>query len=312
MSLPTRTTLILIMLLAFAAGLEAQDVPTATPESARPASTTADADAVTAETGTDEPTITEEPAAQPSYEIRNQFMSLLRQSPDELPRLLVLDPSLMSNAEFLLAYPTLAKFLQEHPQVLRHPRYYLEDFQAAPPRSHVLGDVLEVLWIAGILGLVAFSLGWFIRTVNDQKRWNRLYRTQSEVHNKILDRFSSTEEVLTYVKSPAGSRFLEAAPIPIHVETSPKNPPLTRVIWSIQIGVVLAAAAAGLLLVSLRLDADAAEELFALGVIAFCIGVGFVASAGISLFLSRRLGLWQDPKASEVAPAALNDQGLMR
>lgn len=315
MSLPTRTILILTMLLAIAAGLDAQAAATSTADSAATVSGSTGPNSIPTETGNgeQEPAPIEEPVAQPSYEIRNEFTRLLRQSPDELPRLLVLDPSLLSNAEFLLAYPTLAQFLRENPQILRHPRYYLKNFEASPPpRNSVLGDVLEVLGIVATIGLVAFALGWFIRTVNDQKRWNRLYKTQTEVHNKILDRFGSTEEVLAYVKTPAGSRFLEAAPIPTHAEISPKNPPLTRVIWSIQIGVVLAAAAVGMLLVSLRLDAEAAEELFALGVIAFCVGAGFVASAAISLVLSHRLGLWQDSKAYDAAPGSQSDPGIMR
>jgi hypothetical protein len=66
-----------------------------------------------------------------------------------------------------------------------------------------------------------------------------------------------------------------------------------RAMWSVQVGVVVAAAALGMLLVSFRFDAETGEGLFAMGAIGLCLGAGFVASALVSAYLSRRLGLWR-------------------
>lgn len=314
MSLRIRMTLILMIALAISAGLVAQEAQSPAAESTQTGPTTTEVSEVTTEAGPEEATATEEDeTVQPSYEIRRQFSTLLRQSPNELPQLLLLDPSLMSNDEFLLGWPTLSRFLEAHPEVLRNPRYYLAEFEIPARSSSLLDEAFEMLGIVATFALVAFALGWFIRTVIEQKRWNRLFRTQTEVHNKILDRFGSTEELLTYIKTPAGSKFLEAAPIPLHTERATQNPPMPRVVWSIQIGVILAATAVGMLLVSLRLEADAARELFSLGVIAFFVGAGFIASAGVSIYLSRRLGLWQDPSSASIPPTnPLNDSGPMR
>ena len=41
---------------------------------------------------------------------------------------------------------------------------------------------------------------------------------QYQVHNKLLDRFTSNEDLLAYVQTPAGRRFLESAPIPLQDE----------------------------------------------------------------------------------------------
>jgi hypothetical protein len=73
---------------------------------------------------------------------------------------------------------------------------------------------------------------------------------------------------------------------------------MARVLWSIQIGVVVAVASLGMLLVSFRLDGETAQGLFVLGAIGFCVGAGFIASAAVSLALSRRLGLWEPPPAA--------------
>jgi hypothetical protein len=162
-----------------------------------------------------------------------------------------------------------------------------------PQRYGMTERILEGLTILGVMGLIAFALAWLVRTIVEQKRWNRLSRTQSDVHNKILDRFSTSGELLDYIKTPAGTKFLESAPIPLHADAAPQNAPLSRVMWSVQAGVVVAAASIGILLVSGRFEKESAQELFAFGMIGLSVGLGFIISAAVSIFLSKRLGLWQ-------------------
>lgn len=230
-----------------------------------------------------------------NYEFRNRFTRLLLQHPRELATILALDPRLLSNEAFLAGYPDLARFVAEHPEVRQDPSFYLVEFRHRRSGGNPLGELLEGFLIFGVFLLIALALAWLVRTIIEQKRWNRLSRTQSEVHNKILDRFGTSEELLEYVRTPAGTRFLESAPIPLHADRASQNPPLTRVLWSIQIGVVVAAAGLGMLLVSGQVGEENAHALLALGVIGLSVGAGFVASAAASLFLSRRLGLWEIP-----------------
>ena len=229
------------------------------------------------------------------YTIRDEFTNLLREHPYEISWILKLDPNLLSNQQFLSGYPEIAKFVDNHPQIKANPRFYLANFDR-PGQQTALGALAEMFAIIGGFSLATFALLWLIRTFIEQKRWSRLSKTQTEVHNKILDRFSSSEELLAYIRTPAGTKFLESAPIPLHVEKSPvQNAPMSRIMWSIQLGVVIAIGAIGMLLVSLRFERENAQGLFAMGAIAFSVGAGFVASALISLTMSRRLGLWQTP-----------------
>ena len=143
--------------------------------------------------------------------------------------------------------------------------------------------------------LVTGTLIWIIRTLVEYRRWHRISKVHTEVHNKLMDRFTANEDLLAYMQTPAAQRFLESAPLPIDSPSRPVGAPFSRILWSVQVGVVLAAGALGLLYVSGRVIAEVSQPLFAVGVLALTIGVGFVVSAGASFLLSRRLGLLEPP-----------------
>lgn len=271
MTLATRMIMILTLVVAIAGGVSAQPTQTTTSAPA-PA-----------------PPLVE---AQPREQVRNQFTRLLGQHPPEVAPIVALDPTMLSNEPFLARYPELAQFVAAHPEIRRNPHFFVQELSnplAWRPRS-TWQDAVEAIGVGFIISLVAFILTWLIRTLIEQRRWSRLSRTQAEVHNKILDRFGSTEELLAYVKTPAGSKFLESAPIPLHVESAGPSTPMPRALWSIQIGLIVAAAGLGMLLVSGRFDRETAQGFFAMGTIAACVGGGFILSAIVSMVLSRRLG----------------------
>jgi hypothetical protein len=303
MTAALRIILILTLIFALTDAMCAQETATTETTTSTAAETTATgtADDAVTETATDttatdatDATTTAAEEVESSVErTRNEFRQVLNQYSNQMSTVLALEPSLLSNDEFLKGHPDLAAFIATHQEVAQHPSVYLD---AAELRQRsAFGEMLESLIVFGIIIFIAAVLAWFVRTVIEQKRWNRLTSQQSEVHNKILDRFGNTEELLGYIRTPAGTKFLESAPIPLHAERPTRNAPLTRVMLSIQIGVVVAAAALGMLLVSFRFDRDTAADLFALGTIGFCVGAGFIVSALVSLFLSRRLAVWGTP-----------------
>ncbi len=96
----------------------------------------------------------------------------------------------------------------------------------------------------GVAAGVSAFLGvfvWVIRSIIDHRRWLRLSRVQAEVHTKLLDRLTTNEDLLSYIQSPAGRRFLESAPITMDSEPRATTAPISRIIWSLQAGLVLAA-----------------------------------------------------------------------
>lgn len=319
MTYPIRTILAAVLVFGLAGTVYAQEATTTTETAAATTtapgttSTAAPVSAAPAEAGAETEAGTETRREKSSYEIRNEFSNLVRRSPSELGQLLFLDPSLMTNEPFMAGYPAVAGYLRDHPEVIRNPRFYLAEFTPRKPETTV-DEVFESFSVMAVFALVTFALLWLIRTTIEQKRWNRLSKQQSEVHNKILDRFGTSSELLEYVKSPAGSRFLESAPIPLHAEqpvTAP-NRAMARAVWSVQIGVIVGAAALGMLMVSLRFDEETANGFFAMGAILLAIGVGFIGSAAVSLLVSRRLGLWDAPQGPGDPGARAIDAGSVR
>lgn len=293
MSFITRLSLILTLVLPIACGMSAQEV-------AAVAGTGTDTSATVA-TPSEEPSPTEGRAAS-SEEVRKRFDSLVRQRPPELGLILATEPALLSNDGFLAGYPELAKFVAQHPEIRTNPRFYLRAFRS-PGENRAVENLTEAFGLGGMFLLFAFAFFWLVRTIIEQKRWNRLSRIQTEVHNKILDRFSTSQELLEYIRSSAGTKFLESAPIPLRAEQVAGNRPGNRVAWSIQVGIIVAAGALGMLAVSLRFEGESADALFAMGAVALCVGAGFIASGVVSIFLSRRLGPWL-----ESGPVAADDR----
>jgi ABC-type multidrug transport system fused ATPase/permease subunit len=245
-----------------------------------------------------------------SRETRDAFNSILRRYPSEVGRVLKLDPSLMSNPTYLANYPALAAFLSQHPEVAHSPSYYLGSIWTGDePRGEnsserVWRSMMEGMSIFAVLALVTGVLTWLVRTLIEHRRWSRVSKIQADVHNKLMDRFTSNEELLAYIQTPAGKRFLESAPIALDSGSRAVAAPVGRILWSVQVGLVLAAAGFGLEYVSNNIQKDVSAPLFALGVLAIAIGAGFVLSAVVSFVLSRKLGLWEPPPAPGDAIAA--------
>jgi hypothetical protein len=172
-------------------------------------------------------------------------------------------------------------------------------------RREYMADLMGTLAFVGIAG----SLLWLIRILLENRRWSRVFRQQSEVHSKLIDRFASNQDLLHYMETEPGKRFLEASPIPVAVD---RNQPLpggfARVLGSLQIGIVLTMLGVGLLGLVHRLT-DIADALFLFGVVAMMPGIGFIISAIVTWRISARLGLMpQSARQPALSSTELSDR----
>ncbi len=156
-----------------------------------------------------------------------------------------------------------------------------------------LEQVLLFLVFTTILG----SLLWLVRLVADNRRWSRIAKIQTDVHMKLLERMSSSQELLAYMDTEAGRRFLESTPFELERPQSAAFP-YARILWSAQAGVVALILGLGLLWLPGRLP-QASEGLLVFGALALALGIGLILSAGLAYLLSKSFGLLEKPAKAE-------------
>jgi hypothetical protein len=243
-------------------------------------------------------------------QVRNRLEDLLRQYPGSVGRVLALDPTLIDNGAYLEPYPELAAFLSAHPEIRHNPAFFLanseQGFRGAPyrltPQDRALdmwSHAIEGFTIGAVILTIAGGLFWLIKTMIEHRRWSRLSKIQTDVHNKLLDRFTSNEDLLAYIQTPVGRKFLESAPIPMD---SPRSisAPVGRILWSAQAGAVLTVLGLGFEVVASSAVEELSGPVAAMGAVVIALGIGFLVSAILAYLLSRRFGLMhQDAPAQE-------------
>jgi hypothetical protein len=130
---------------------------------------------------------------------------------------------------------------------------------------------------------------WTIITNNRRKKIAEL---QTSMQTKLLEKFGNSQELLDYLRSEAGQKFMESAAME-------RARPAGRILGSIQAGLILTFVGIAILAVRAgvpSLGTDGLNGLLILGSLAIAIGLGFLSSAVISFWLSKAWGL-MDGKA---------------
>ncbi len=230
-------------------------------------------------------------------ETRDRLREVLDQYPPSVAQVLRLDPSLLTKQDHLSLYPSLATFLGQHPDVAHNPVFFLGDARlngADGNRKQALEALENIL--AGIGLFLAFLtmvsvVIWLVRSGIEYRRWLRATKIQTDAHMKLVDRLASNDDLLNYMQSAAGQRFLSSPPVAIDASPQAVSAPLNRILWSVQAGVVLTAGGIGLWFARFNVIDEAAQPLYVVAILAIALGVGFVISALLSYGLSRQLGL---------------------
>jgi hypothetical protein len=253
---------------------------------------------------------------------QTEMIKLLRLSPT-LTTVVSHDPSLLSNQEYVSHNnPQLAEFLARHPEVARNPEFYLfthmdhgqgggsdealerkvwpdmagelQDRNPTPFQGFI-NDLIPMMGFAFFL----VALVWLVRVFLENRRWGRIFKLQSEVHGRLIEKFGTNQELALYMETEAGKRFLEASPIPVGFEQQQQMPnAVARVLTPIQIGIVLCLLGAGLLFLR-HASAEMEIPMLVFGTVVLMPGVGFIISAGVTWLLASRLGLMpENPNGS--------------
>jgi hypothetical protein len=135
--------------------------------------------------------------------------------------------------------------------------------------------------------LAAFATAaWMFYLVADANKKQRRLKAQAELHGRLLDKFGSAQEVVEFLQTPGGTRFVEGL-------SSDREEPVAGILRSTHRGILLVIVAAGCLFLSWYYRYSGENPLLVIGVILMCLGIGFLASAAVAQRLARKLGLTQ-------------------
>lgn len=131
---------------------------------------------------------------------------------------------------------------------------------------------------------IMFALfGFVIWTIFSTIRRYKTTKLQAGLQTKLLEKFGSGQELLAYIQSDAGKRFLQSL-------TMEQRTPYGRILGAAQVSVILVLLSFALLFLRGRVS-GAEEPLLVFGAITLSLGVGFGLSAAVSYYLSKSFGL---------------------
>ncbi len=127
------------------------------------------------------------------------------------------------------------------------------------------------------------TIAYVLVTYMEHRRRSSLATLQADLQLKLLEKFGNVPELMQYLQTESGQRFLAVAPIE-------RTNPFARILRSVQVGVILALV--GPTLLALRGAIQEGEEpLLVLGAVALAVGLGFLISAAAAYVLSKNWGL---------------------
>jgi len=129
---------------------------------------------------------------------------------------------------------------------------------------------------------------WVITSIVTSIKQRANTRTRTEIYNKLIDKFGAATELIEFLRSDAGLRFIEEHAV------EPAQP-LVKILNSIRLGVSLALIGAGMLIVGNVWDMTLGQDVWIVlalgGTVAFTAGAGFIIAAVISYKLCKAWGL---------------------
>ena len=132
-----------------------------------------------------------------------------------------------------------------------------------------------VVMVFGQLAFAGFII-WIVARAREQR-----LRQRSEERSRMLERFSSAQDMTEFLSSPAGGRFL-------HLVRGQSPHPLKSLAGMMTAGIISFFGGSAFLLVS-ELNRD--DDLLIPGLLGVMVGLGILVSAAISGWLYRRAGL---------------------
>jgi hypothetical protein len=142
-------------------------------------------------------------------------------------------------------------------------------------------DAKEVAIMLVLLAALA-TAGWVMNLAAESVKMQKKLKAQTELHGRLLDKFSSAHEVVEFLQTPGGAQLVDSI-------SNNREEPASGILRSTHRGIILVIVAVGCLFLNWYYRNSGENPLLVIGVVLLCLGTGFLISAGVSHRLSKAL-----------------------
>lgn len=146
-------------------------------------------------------------------------------------------------------------------------------------------DGKEVAILLVLLAALA-TAAWVMNLAAESVRMQKRLKAQTELHSRLLDKFSSAHEVVEFLQTPGGAQLVDSI-------SNNREEPASGILRSTHRGIILVIVAVGCLFLNWHYRNSGENPLLVIGVVLLCLGTGFLISAAVSHRLSKALGAAQ-------------------
>jgi hypothetical protein len=157
------------------------------------------------------------------------------------------------------------------------------------------GDTAAFFFVMALLGFIAWTV-WL-----GAKRRQTQGQAQTDLQHRLLDKFSSPQEIGDFLQTEGGRRFLQG--LTLERKPAGNRHAGKRILLALQIGTVVTLLGISTLSLGLIYPMHSQNEphpAVIIGILVLAIGIGFLISAGISYRLSKAWGIFSDSNGRPV------------
>lgn len=140
---------------------------------------------------------------------------------------------------------------------------------------------IEVLIPLAGISMLAF-IAWVVVKGGVSRSQHRL-----EAHSRMLDRFGSSTEFVSFLQTAEGRAYLQT------VALGSRKSQKEKILGSVRTGVILVMLSFGVIVAGLV--AGGSEDTVIIGVLGLFLGSGFLASAAVSYRLAKAWSILEEP-----------------
>ena len=142
----------------------------------------------------------------------------------------------------------------------------------------------EAMAMIVVLPTFVVVTAWAFKTVLNFFHNQRLVKLHFSLQDKLLEKLGSSPEAIEYLHSNAGEKLFALA-------SKERTNPYARIMTAMQAGSVIGLLGVGFLVIPGLVPHEGSEGFTVIGVLAVCLGLGFLASSAAAFFFSKKWGL---------------------